>query len=1537
MSNRTLAQIIKKKIREVAKLAHSMIKSLVFWVLRGGLAIARQPTLSNSGFILPTTVLLLLVVTLTVGAITLRTYNRTAQTVGERQERVIYNAATPTIDRAKSKLEYLFNSQRDPRYPGGIPAETVLYGMLINDGQPHNGITVQRHTIENNIDPYTFPREERIDIDNDGQLDNAWKYPIDTDEDGENDATVAYSILFQTPANPADMKKADDTSVSNRARVLQVRHGPLSNTTQLNTICQLQNSAAAPVEQGWFQDEANTSVLRKNFQVNAFVLPENRNGTVSALEFHQDRQVNRGNKWGAWFRNDLEIFPGPQFNWNGAMHTEGNLIVGNGSFTAYLISSPASCLYTREASEITVSDVIADPENDVPAFQGQILSGKTGNNSFDNGDVSRFHIHASPPITNGDDNVKLARDSDSVGGNNPKPADYALDPIKLLTEDKSVARSVVNPSANRAGNWSARKMVTDGRIFNRSEQAPYVDDTFRADNRFGPKPRYKGIPIPVPIGTEIAGNQMNGGDNPISDEELTRNAPPTGGENVNVGLDGYWERRARAEGLRLIVGQRLELGNYVGWNGLSASGASLYPTNPPFNTTDPLLPWSGNCTTNNSNRCHEARQRRTLRDNLAAVQATAVYHAAYSGAAAGDESRDFPIACLATTVHPGTATTLERSSTFENLLAAGEGGLNTTNFPIVVSDFFTGRGTNGWEYTPPAASPSDFKDKIAATATLGMALRNLAYFAGDPKGGAPTFEPQQDGTVHSYPWMSMWGDFSTLRLVLNKLDSGTDYYALSPADKTTLHTAACTLGMLAYNLGTVGGYNYAPPNNQLNEVGLRIKQMAGTQPGGPADLPSVPASSDAQAFVRAFEQWRDNGPTGQREARNKLVSIARLVITKEQIERDRVFGFRNGKSPNCQNNFAGVNGASGGATGHLDGLRFLCGASPKFPILYSLFPGNTNGDAAGNVDSSDDHAEKVPDSRGSFNTYIASVNPGATRYKAIDINNLAVLETIAVKPRLFADWKLPFEAAGNGTTPNKYDDVLIKECITMSVNKCVDPVAGAIPSAKLVRIPFKDAAFMNGREMMPVRTLDLQLDLMHRSTNNLTGGNHWLPNSGLVYAFREDAVREDAIVRSPGSGANWATCGNDAGIQTVAACRMNAVGDALSSTDPPVSETRKISPKPVDYYADPDRRPYGFRLRNGKRLDRAGDEGRGLSFISDNPVYIMGDFNLHQTYACNDNPNCRLEEFRTLLNIDNFSNFYSRNNLDERFARPATDRWRPSEILADAVTILSSDFCDGSIADGFETFNQGNSATLDTALMARYGCGSSSDRRTSFLNQNRPNPNNANSTLPLISTVRGSGNADKDRWHHENPYDEGSPIAVTRNGNPLKADGTEYASSNDRYREFSDGNKPLIGTDTNRVNAIIISGLVPSRPNQAYGGLHNFPRFIENWDTLIISGSFLQLNFSNYATGPFSQNAWESAVSNPMPAGGEQIKYYTPPNRRWGYDVGLQYAPAGPIAQRFVTAEAIRSEFYSEPPADDQYIINLCRAIADDPDARCAD
>jgi hypothetical protein len=1148
------------------------------------------------------------------------------------------------------------------------------------------------------------------------------------------------------------------------------------------------------------------------------------------------------------------------------------------------------------------------------------------------------------------------------------------------------------------------------------------------------------------IGEEIAGIT-----------ELTGADPQPGQDSDSVGLDGYWERRARVEGLRLIVGQRLELGDPAGWGGPGGQGndsgndapitgsSVTSALNNSLQRSEPLRPWRQGCSSGNS--CNEERQRRTLWDNLAAVQATAVYHNATDGSA---EQRDFPDACLITTVHPGTPTTLDRSATFEDL-AYGLGNTNAipgyTNVgnPLVITDVFRGRGTNGWEFDVPTVA--DFRN---TNSSLMKALTNLATYAGDPNGGAPSFRVNQIAgqPVHPYPSMAMWGDFSMLRRVLQEVNEG-GYDNLSPADKTTLHTAGCMMGMLAYNIDYLEkldinainadpalkpllGYTDTevvtavtgttpPPGTGINLTanagiiaderysdGLRgrirvidhlvqsVITPAEAQTIFAANLPPVDfvnslANMTLATYVRLLERWRDALPvadTTQRDEMNRIISLAQLIVSKEQVARDRTWGFLEfADFPNkrfystpplgdCGMTLDGTNRSPGWlsetpvtlTTSTQTGSATNRGPVQPDPLgrLCSLFPARLTdfltppatvdagyaGDFLAHGDIDDPTVAQAvrdaEDRQAQFANYILSENGGLTyaviKPEDIKLNPLTLSQGGATLGGVRRSggggaWVLPTAVSPvTAPTPNNNQFNLIKVCSgrcsqpqNANSNSFQLPVAGNA----LVRVAFKDGAFYNGREMMPVRTLDLDLDLM-RSTAYQS--DLWLPERGIIYAFREDAVSESHIVRPPTISA-WSQCNEDAKLQT-ATCQMNtATRNALQSTDPPVNPDNGISTKPVDYYPDPDRRPYGFRLRQGANLSRAGDEGRGLSLISDNPVFVQGDFNLHQKGGT------QLEEFAEPLQFNadgsyDKASFYGRRNLDLRFATREGDDWRPSEIVADAVTLLSSNFCDGSIQDGFDTFN---ASQIPAWLRGRYGCGNSTV--TSFLNQNRPNQRPSIAGLSTRGVLWERANMIDSlpramvdtRVISNHNVDEGeSPIFISRssgtrgNSRPIHwrtVEGQNQAYNNG-YLQTRD-NKALIPASENRMNMIMVSGLVPSRLGQPYGGLHNFPRFIENWAgrNLNMSGAFLQLSFSSYATAPFDQEAWQPGAPAPTTGdgpGNQWIRYYEPPNRRWGYDVGLQYAPSGPVAQRFQFAEDTRSEFYTEPPADDPYIRNLC-------------
>ncbi len=1393
MSKHKSTKAFTRLLKEV-KLHKTLTNQNLQWLLRSFLVDSRQ---QQGGFVLPTVVLLLLVVSLTVGALLVRSFSRTNQVIGERQQQQIFNAATPAIDRARAKLEYLFN---DKDYPGGVPSEDFLVKMM---GDP---------------EPYTLPDERpakggnRLDLNGDGALDNAWTYK---DEDGN---IVAYSILMDTEEKVGTDTVGFKSPVEKKADAMVVRVGPI-NPVQPNSDCQLQDYAGNfALEQGWARDSTNTSILRKNFQINAVVLNPKSNASnkvAATLEVQQDRRLERGNRWSAYFRNDLEIFPGPAFTLNGAMYTEGNLFLGSTAFTSYLISSPSSCLYGTDgldASEISINQTV-DPDTGNTTFQGQVVSGSMKNNTFD---TDSSGIHRSPSSS-----TQLKAVEDSVLSSVANPALIALDPLLLFTANESRSRNVSDPTNTTirdTTNWDTNNpLVKDDtrRIFNRRVSTPYLDDTYRADNRYGPKIPKNGLPTGKKAGAPIQPGDFT--IDPTEYKKLVSNTPIDGTPEL-VGLDGYWERRALNEGIRVIVGQRLELGTPL-----------LVPATPAV-------------------RPHENLQRRTLKDNVAAVQATAIYHYQEKEDITEPSSPplDFPVACLATTVHPGTNETLRRSATFEEIPFKNSTGTDVKLF----NDFFTGRGTNGWEYeVPDRATFGTTLDNPSSA--LRKALKNLATFAGDPDGAYP---PKQEASrVHPYPELTKWGDYSNLRRAVNNLSSG--YSNLSIADKSYLQTAACSLGMLAHNIKALQDFNYVQNASLLSPVNTVISGTATTPEQAIASL-----ANPAQA------------------------NLARLVYLKEQVRRDRLNG---------------IGYVCGIPTSYAQLRAKLCAIIPKYEALYYIFPILP-------------HAEIG--TRAS-DTYISAINVGTNLYQAISDTDIDSIKLNPKSQTTIGSWQTkpvnvttntdPINGGTYGASavvPNHKQNELIRYRAGTTVNS-------------VYRVPFKDTALFNGREMMNVRVLNMDLDLLRRFKPDPSPlptapepVDTWIPKSGIIYAFREDAVREDAIARPAiGLWSNYKLQWNNAPFGPPDAWLMDA--RPSSPKDPPLNADTGISPKPIDYYPDPDRRPYGFRLKNGSNIKRepasgGADNTNGISFLSDNPVYIQGNFNLHQKAG-----GTLIEEFTQKLPATwNMTNFYvDRKTLDPDFAKKDQDSWLATEILADAVTILSDNFCDGSVEDGILT------AGIDapTVGRGRYGCGDFNGL-TSYLNQNRPN---------TAAT-----------WLRENLSDPASPIVISPSGAPVPITGSYNAAN---FYPFTQ-EKQRINAQETRVNAMIISGIVPSRAQQSYGGLHNFPRFLENWEdpavNLYIAGSFIQLYFSTSATGPFDHDAWERPS---MPTGTETIKYYRPPGRRWGYDVGLQFKPAGAVSKRFTVPTSPRSEFYKELPVDDPYILKL--RCAKDVDGKVVD
>ncbi|HAJ60830.1 MAG TPA: hypothetical protein DCP31_17475 [Cyanobacteria bacterium UBA8543] len=167
-------------------------------------------------------------------------------------------------------------------------------------------------------------------------------------------------------------------------------------------------------------------------------------------------------------------------------------------------------------------------------------------------------------------------------------------------------------------------------------------------------------------------------------------------------------------------------------------------------------------------------------------------------------------------------------------------------------------------------------------------------------------------------------------------------------------------------------------------------------------------------------------------------------------------------------------------------------------------------------------------------------------------------------------------------------------------------------------------------------------------------------------------------------------------------------------------------------------------------------------------------------------------------------------------------------------------------------------------------------------------------------------------------------------------------------------------------NLIMAVGDSPSHPRiitpfshagDFNGGVQNLPRFLENWiqtsatDSPLfntnISGSFIQIKRSYYATAPFTQLSEGSFPTYPTtrsifgiykqgyPTNNTSGKapYYEIPNRNWGFDVGLLAQVPDLFSNQFVLAPTGKpNEFFREVNRNDEWVQTLlCAKIIDDP------
>ncbi|NEO80897.1 hormogonium polysaccharide biosynthesis protein HpsA [Moorena sp. SIO4G3] len=346
-TRKKLANAIAKLLKQVVKLSQAITKPLMRWLLRSLFILHRRSRVATAGFVLPTAIMVTLVVTLLVTAIVLRSFDRVKNASNYRVNQAVFNAAAPAIERAQAKLEALFD---DPTLPRSTPSEEALENAFDSD-------------------KYDFGDEKRLRLEhedsngNESTINTAWRFPVDTDNNGLFDSYTLYGIYFKSP-NPLLNEKIRTP--------LQARTPPMVNSGNSDKCKAAATTSASLVDNsGWFKSE---SKLKKSIFVYTATVPivagdtlpdnttyENYKGEAgfSALEYQQDRaRIPLANN-AIVYDDDLQITPGSGIQINGRVFTNGNFLTGNAKNEYFQVSSPESCYYTEENSKIVVGGNMA--------------------------------------------------------------------------------------------------------------------------------------------------------------------------------------------------------------------------------------------------------------------------------------------------------------------------------------------------------------------------------------------------------------------------------------------------------------------------------------------------------------------------------------------------------------------------------------------------------------------------------------------------------------------------------------------------------------------------------------------------------------------------------------------------------------------------------------------------------------------------------------------------------------------------------------------------------------------------------------------------------------------------------------------------------------------------------------------------------------------------------------------------------------------------------------------------------------------------
>lgn len=1461
-----------KKITRISqKIAHKCLQTIekkIVWLLRLIFGLNRRREPANAGFVLPTVVMVSIVVVLMTTAIMFRSFDRAKNASNVRVNEAVLSAATPAIDRGRAKLNKLF---QDKRLPRATPTDDALYSVLTEK-----------------LPEYTFGDETPLTLtepgNNANELETAWQFPVDTDNNGKFDSYTLYGIYFKTPPVGSNNKYS-------RARnPLEARTPPMVQGT-LDASCGANTSAVLVGNTGWIKQN---NELKKSFFVYTATVPITNppdttnyerysgNNSFAAVEYQQDRVQIPPNNYAVVYEDDLELTPGAAFKLNGAIFTNSNFLT-TGTIKLYQVSALKSCFYEPSNAKIVVGGNLA---------VNKFTSSATGNTSTTKVDVFR--------------------------GKTTTPTEKTwIRSVKATPEDTAYNNRAYVNRINR---------LVDAQMLNDSDSDPSE------------------------VQNGIAKKKSNLG---LSNFTATEEA-----KIRRQQLELYFKRRTRR----------------VPFAEVPFSSTDTDPT------PDPLLQGSGD----------------RLRPN------------------------DFWI-------YPTDPEDGKTQTNYANL------ELNITSTSL----------------EPKATEPKELKKNSGREEELGdrvLAGNNLP---------------------------ELWWDSEKEEFV----GSGVDHTQKIDGikwDKPTGTEEIRTRRSLVQTLADVGSTERdgdweldaaREPGDPTEPVGgLRVITGAGiylNESGTPSsfdntnktiwpDTMPVPGTAPAQKTIKPYWMYSYMGGNGN--------AIGNLTYTWAEPA--------NANVPRLKMRATAVYHYKSADYDAKNPTPIACVSSYYVP---------TNSTTAKNISTLPNANGIAKDTNGKSNNGIVYPAPDKTfsDYETVLRYQSQLTYPNTPNPRSIDDGLLARAIAkldaDDELTLSEQSAIDAQICALQILDGSLSPTDDVIPHGTVKEITLLDPRevkrnsgtndsvapsnnynrHVRDRQPLEIRATVLDLGLLRTKTigNATPSQEYLLPNSGIIYATRDDALPD-------------ASAGN--------------------------TESAKLV-SPVDFILDATRRPNAIMLVNGEKLGRTDtyrDVEKGLILATNLPVYIKGDFNKHTQ-----------EEFDEELE-PSWDNFYTRETLNPNFACRKNDPrlpgcdpgddWRPATVLADAVTLLSNTFKEGfraqgdydwsqqpltSVPSGFSRFNnfvtqadwptikQEGSSYLNnfvTPIVLRTVPGAylteacvipnplpTGQTEDSYCNQ----PGNWRIQINNSCNDVGQKN-NNPQYLHENIIGDTSGVTETNvsdkiktgfifqefeelktkdtgNGNcfqnnkvirrlaflrntdgtlvqPLKvlavakangnvgtvqvfdfgaetasngaelmpppnnayvsmpwlkpnSDNTAYlpvlqitqpfATPADPNNTNKIGGADTTRQDTNRwlqpagtdttFNLIVAAGDSPARPSEDNGGLHNFVRFMENWQPptsitrqAIISGSFMQVKKSAYATGPYNG---ASANGYAIDIDGGRGTGFLPPGRQWGYDVALLSQAPDLFAQKLVlTPPDLPDEYFREVGRSDKWVKTLlCAKKAD--------